>query len=166
MSEDNALENRIDKIFRIIEKCRYGIHDISRTELNNQLPRFNMPFELGLFYGAGRYGDKDQKKKNAIVFEKTPHQYQQYISDIKGVDIKAHKNDPHIVIREIRNWLAATSKRKTIPHPPTLISNYEEFISQLPTIISKLKYKSVDEIAFNDYCQIVEEVIKSKLAGL
>jgi len=41
--EDNALDNRLDKIERSIENCRYGVHDISRTELNNHnLPRFNM----------------------------------------------------------------------------------------------------------------------------
>jgi hypothetical protein len=59
LNEDNALDNRLQKIERCIEKCRYGIHDISRTELNtNNLPRFNMPFELGMFFGAKRFGDK------------------------------------------------------------------------------------------------------------
>src|SRR5689334_14189639 len=53
LAEENGLDNRIDKITRIIEECRYGIHDISRIELSTSgLPRFNMPFELGLFYGA------------------------------------------------------------------------------------------------------------------
>jgi len=41
---------RLEKIESLIKDCRWGIHDISRTELNaNHLPRFNMPLELGLF---------------------------------------------------------------------------------------------------------------------
>ena len=50
LGEDNALDNRLEKIENLIAKCKYGIHDISRTELNSQgFPRFNMPFEAGLF---------------------------------------------------------------------------------------------------------------------
>jgi len=38
---------RIEKILDIIDQCKLGIHDISRTELNeHSLPRFNMPLEL------------------------------------------------------------------------------------------------------------------------
>lgn len=45
-------EVRIDKFQRIIQECKFGIHDISRVELNeNGLPRFNMPLELGSFWG-------------------------------------------------------------------------------------------------------------------
>jgi hypothetical protein len=165
LADNNALENRIDKIFRMIEQCRYGIHDISRIELSSsQLPRFNMPFELGLFFGASHYGNDKQRKKNAMVFEGRQHQYRQYLSDISGIDIWAHNNDAHTLIRLVRNWLAAVSRRRTIPHAPTVISNYDEFILQLPTIVSRLKYNSIDEITFNDYCQIVEEAIKAHLA--
>lgn len=166
MADDNALDNRIDKIFALIERCRYGIHDLSRTELSaNQLPRFNMPFELGLFFGARRYGNSKQRKKNAMVFEKTRFQYQQYLSDISGVDIKAHTNDVQKVIREVRNWLSTTSKRKTIPPAPTVIANYEDFLAKLPALTATLGYKNSNEIPFNDYCQIVEEAIRSLLAN-
>ena len=48
---DNGADVRVDKILRIIEESKFGIHDISRTQLDvtNQLPRFNMPLELGFF---------------------------------------------------------------------------------------------------------------------
>src|SRR3954467_8306304 len=59
LAEDDGLDNRLNKIERLIENCKYGVHDISRTELNvNGLPRFNMPFELGVFFGAKRFGDR------------------------------------------------------------------------------------------------------------
>ena len=31
---DDGGQTRIDKIFALIEQCRYGIHDLSRTELD------------------------------------------------------------------------------------------------------------------------------------
>jgi hypothetical protein len=32
LETDNSADNRFDKICQIIKECRYGIHDISRTE--------------------------------------------------------------------------------------------------------------------------------------
>ncbi len=54
----NSGQVRIEKIFKLIESCQFGIHDISRTELDadSKLPRFNMPLELGMFSGAQRFG--------------------------------------------------------------------------------------------------------------
>jgi len=64
LGEDDSSNSRLDKIVNIINNCRYAIHDISRTEINKTgYPRFNMPFELGIFFGAKRFGDKRQKSK-------------------------------------------------------------------------------------------------------
>ena len=51
---DDSGEVRLAKIERIIEECKFGIHDISEVGLDpvNNLPRFNMPLELGLFFGC------------------------------------------------------------------------------------------------------------------
>lgn len=72
LEADDSSENRLSKIEAIIEECRYGIHDISRTEVDGDppLPRFNMPLELGLFLGAKRYGNRDQKTKRALVLDR------------------------------------------------------------------------------------------------
>src|SRR5438874_3253316 len=63
---EDASEVRIDKITKIIGDCRFGIHDISRTEPDaaTSLPRFNMPFELGLFFGAKRFGRAEHRLKS------------------------------------------------------------------------------------------------------
>jgi hypothetical protein len=165
LAEDNALDNRLDKISRLIEQCRYGIHDISRTELNdNGLPRFNMPFELGLFFGAKRFGNKFQKNKNALIFERIKFQYQKYISDINGIDTKAHQNLVETAIKEIRDWLKSASRRTTIPGDTILINEYNDFLSKLPGISNKLGF-NIDEIPFNDYCTIVEEAIASSMVS-
>lgn len=163
LGEDNALDNRLQKIENCIEKCRYGIHDICRTELNdNNLPRFNMPFELGIFFGAKRFGNKNQKNKTALIFDVERYRYQEFISDLNGVDIKDHNNNPEAAIRKIRNWLTIASRRTTIPSHNTIITEYRAFSTKLPAIAKKLEF-DLNDIPFNDYCLIVEESLKELL---
>lgn len=87
-AEDSA-EVRMDKIAKIIKDCRYGIHDISRTEVgaDTGLPRFNMPLELGLFLGARRFGSRTDKLKACLILDRARYRYQQFCSDIAGQDI-------------------------------------------------------------------------------
>src|SRR6266542_512399 len=79
---DDASQIRFEKICNIIAECRYGIHDISRTELTPQhnLPRFNMPLELGVFLAAKRFGMKVQELKRCIVLDTRRYRYQRYLS--------------------------------------------------------------------------------------
>jgi hypothetical protein len=78
METDDGAENRFAKIQAIVEQCRYGIHDLSRTESdgNPPLPRFNMPLELGLFIGARRYGNEEQKRKSVLILDVEQYRYQ------------------------------------------------------------------------------------------
>jgi hypothetical protein len=42
---------RLERIFDLIQRCRFSIHDLSRVQLDREAPRaprFNMPFELGI----------------------------------------------------------------------------------------------------------------------
>lgn len=54
----DSIENRLSKIEKIIAESRLGIHDISFTDIDQKtrLPRFNMPFETGIFFAAKRFG--------------------------------------------------------------------------------------------------------------
>lgn len=46
---DDSSEVRIDEIVRLIRECKYGIHDISRTELSgNALPEVCARLKLEL----------------------------------------------------------------------------------------------------------------------
>ena len=58
LEHDDGSQVRIEKIYRLIGSSAFGIHDISRTELDDesQLPRFNMPLELGVFLGQSNLG--------------------------------------------------------------------------------------------------------------
>ena len=154
--EDDALDTRINKILNIIDECRYGIHDISRIELNESgFPRFNMPFELGLYYSAKKFGNDSQKKKRALVLEKNKYDYQKYISDLNGIDTKAHNGNKDELIREIRNWLNQSSRRTTIPGHITIIKDFDEFYIQLPEMLADSGL-DIENLTFNDLCLHIE----------
>ncbi len=166
LEEDDGLDIRVDKIARLIDKCKYGIHDISRTEPDPQtgLPRFNMPFELGIFWGAKRFGVKQQKEKIALILEKEKYSYQKYFSDLNGVDVKAHFNKTEQVILSVRNWLHTASGRKTIPSAELIRKNFDEFNTLRLPLILQASHTHLKGLTFNDYCQFVEVALKEKLA--
>lgn len=153
---DDSGEVRIEKIFRIITDCKFGIHDISRTEVDdeNELPRFNMPLELGMFLGAKRNGDSEQKKKRCVILDMEQYRYQIFMSDIAGQDIKAHKNEPENVIPIVRNWLNSVSKRKTIPGGTEILRRFRLFKNELPALCAAIPIE-VDELTYNDYTNFI-----------
>ncbi len=104
---------RLEKIVEIIRECQFGVHDICRTETNSEgLPRFNMPFELGLFMGAQRLGTGRQGNKRCLILDHEQYRYQKFLSDISGQDPKAHGGNREAAIRAVRDWLAAEVRNR------------------------------------------------------
>jgi hypothetical protein len=158
---DDSSVVRIDKIVQIISECRYGIHDISRTELeqNTNLPRFNMPFELGMFLGAKRFGDEVQKRKICLILDRAPHRYYNFISDIAGQDIQSHNEDVPGAIRVVREWLSNASRAIILPGGKKILERYYNFTSNLPALCEKVGL-TIEEMIFNDYTAIIYEWLK------
>lgn len=157
LEADSATEVRVEKILRIIDACGLSIHDISRTQLDtkSKLPRFNMPFELGLFLGAARLGGKRQKEKGALILDVEPYRYQAFLSDIAGQDIRAHGNDPDAAIGLVRNWLNTHSKEnQVLPGKAALVTQYRRFQKQLPVMLKDLQLKEA-EISFVDWSKLI-----------
>jgi hypothetical protein len=102
----DGAEIRIDKIARMIGECDWGIHDLSRVDVVNGAPRFNMPMELGLHLGARLLGQGRHRRKRALILDAVPHRYDATLSDISGQDIAVHKNRPDEAIRCVRDWLS------------------------------------------------------------
>jgi len=152
---DDAGQTRIDKLYAIIEDCRYGVHDLSRTELDaaHDLPRFNMPLELGIFLGARRFGDKDQARKRTLILDIEQYRYQRFISDLAGMDIHAHGGDPDRTITELRDWLANVSRRK-LPSGAQLVRIHAQFLAELPAIAAELEFDPA-AIPYVDFERIV-----------
>lgn len=131
----DSSQNRLDKIYGIIEESRFGIHDISRTQLDRGLPRFNMPFELGVFLGCKRYGAARQRRKACLVLDRTPFRYRRFLSDLSGADIQAHKNTQGAAITHVRNWLQTHSGRGSIPSAKSIRARYTAFRRDLPRML-------------------------------
>jgi len=160
---DDASEIRLSKILRIIAECRLGIHDLSRTEMDKQsrLPRFNMPFELGLFLAAKHFGRGEHDRKVCLVFERENHAYETFISDIKGQDIAAHGNKPRTMVMNVRNWLAANSRRTSLQGGHAVWRDYKAFQRWLPAKCRQVELR-VRDLTFGDYVNLVYEWIDSR----
>ena len=159
---DDASEVRIEKISRIIASCRFGIHDISRTEpdVATGLPRFNMPLELGMFLGAKRYGRAEQKQKVCLILDIERYRYQKFISDIAGQDVAVHGGEPEQAIKVVRNWLnTATPASIRIPGGRAIAARYGIFREELPSLCAQTNLKTED-LTFSDYILQVEQWLK------
>jgi len=145
---DDSGETRAEKLIRLIRGSRYGIHDISRTEVNaHQLPRFNMPYEFGVFVGLKHSAEPSQRKKVVLVLDREPHRYHEFLSDIAGQDIRSHGSEPAELIRQVRHWLQSQVERD-LSGAGQLVTNYQLFISEVPRTLAKLG-KSVEDL--NNY---------------
>lgn len=151
---DDSGQTRIEKLFGIIAECRYGVHDLCRTELDasNGLPRFNMPLELGIFLGAKRYGGPAQKLKRVLILDIEQYRYQQFISDLAGMDIHAHSGDPEVALAETRDWLANVSRRK-LPSSAIVRGLYGRFLADLPALAAELEFDP-ESIPYVDFERI------------
>lgn len=155
LEEDNASDMRFQKICAIIDEAGYGIHDISRTETNGKppLPRFNMPLELGLFLGAGRFGSKP---KQCIIFDVERFRYQKFISDLAGQDVHEHKGDVDTVILEVATWLRQQSRDERVPGGKAIATEYKAFRRKLPALCRASKITQ-DELTFGDFNVMVAD---------
>ncbi len=151
---------RISKIEKLIEECPLGIHDISRTELDaqNELPRFNMPLELGLFLGAKRFGDRVQSRKRCIAMDRDQYRYQQFMSDIAGQDVEAHGNDAGQLTNKVRAFLNSATRGAPLPSGNVIQNDYNSFISKLPEICAPLEVEP-NALEYRDFTWIAADYV-------
>jgi hypothetical protein len=95
LEESDSSTLRLGKIYGLIQKCRFSIHDLSRTEVSPHtvLPRFNMPLELGIFLGIKNSSAGHTRKKTCLIFVKDKRNTA-FITDINGMDIEAGRPRP------------------------------------------------------------------------
>jgi len=91
---------RLDRLVALIEQCSSSIHDLSRVELSSRaprLPRFNMPFELGLAVALSLSGARHRW----YLFEARPYRLQATLSDVNGFDPHVHHGTATGVLRAL-----------------------------------------------------------------
>ena len=165
LEADDTGATRIDRIYRLIEECRFGVHDISRIENDavNNLPRFNMPFELGLFLGARRFGVRPECAKHCLVLEAERYRYQKYLFDIAGQDIRQHANEPAKAVGAVRDWLAASRPRsaKTLAGATAIMRHYSEFQANLPAVLGAADLEPA-ELGFCDRANLMAHFLETR----
>jgi hypothetical protein len=154
----DSSENRLSRIESVVRDSKFGIHDILYVELDlkTRLPHFNMPFELGIFFGAKRFGSGRQKEKIALVLDRRGYRYRNSLSDISGQDISVHGGVAKTAICQIRDWLdAGRAARNSLPGGDHIAGQYSRFSRQLPAASKKLKLNA-RELTYPDICRAIE----------
>lgn len=161
LEDDDSGEQRILKICKIIGECQFAIHDISCTEVDGDppLPRFNMPLELGIYFGAVQYGGRAQKRKSCIIFDREKYRFQRFISDIGGYDIHSHSGNVEKMIKELATWLRGKPGGIVAGGGQALFGEYQHFWRDIIPAWCRVKNIEVSELSFPDYCGIVQEYV-------
>lgn len=157
----DASQNRLDKIMGIMGECQLAIHDISRTQLSGRLPRFNMPFELGIFIGAKKFGGRPHASKTCLVLDAVAYRYQRTLSDIAGQDIQIHNNNFDEIILVVRNWLSQFATHDLLPGNLPIIQDYKRFLRNFPRICHDSGI-TTHRILYNDFVNIMKVWIAKK----
>jgi hypothetical protein len=124
-------QTRIEKICDLVRTSKYSIHDLSRLKATKkgEFYRLNMPFELGIDYGCRRFATNWLRNKRCLILEEGAHDYRRALSDISGLDIKNHANDPIKLVQAIRNWFVETVGLKDIDGPTAMWYRFNDFTS-------------------------------------
>ncbi len=159
---DDGSEIRLNKIARIVEECPYGIHDISSVglDIGTNLPRFNMPLELGLYLGCKYFGPGAQRTKGCLILDSERYRYRASISDISGQDIQVHHGEPARAIGEVRNWLVSISRTRGLPGGADMVDRHTQFKNELPAMCEELK-RSSEDLTYADFSEMLEMWLNS-----
>lgn len=130
-----------------------------------KLPRFNMPFELGLFIAAKDFGSRHQKSKIGLVMDSGEYRYRAALSDISGQDIASHGGSPERAIHVVRNWLDNCRAGPVGLHGGAhVVSDYNKFTLNLPSASKRLR-QDVNSLTYVDLCRAIESWLVQKKNG-
>jgi hypothetical protein len=158
--EADSGQLRLEKIRALILASRLSIHDISRMGplRPGDLPRFNMPFELGLDLGCRFFGEPPFRTKKCLILESDRDRYRHALSDISGNDIRAHKGEAQILMGEVRNWLRVTTG-KNLPSGSRLWGRSVQFTGDLQISLAEVGFTQ-SEIQALEIAELVEYTVR------
>lgn len=148
---------RLTKIIDLIAGARFSIHDISRVELDadTQLPRFNMPIELGIAIGIKHLGTRRLRDHHLLILDGArpdivpeKYRYQGFASDLAGADIAVHGNRVDAVVHSVRAFLSPHVPGPT-PGAKAILEALGEFETTLPAMAAAAR-QDVGELNYID----------------
>ncbi|MEQ1619057.1 MAG: hypothetical protein ABL883_12030 [Terricaulis sp.] len=164
LDEDDARRIRFDKLKALIAEADLAIHDLSRIELSDETltPRFNMPFELGLYLGAKHFGGRRQRQKRTLVLAKGRREWAPTISDLAGVDPAFHAGKPDAAIRAARDFLHAAPDGSVLPGETALIADHRRFMRDLPKIAEAARQTLAEALRYRNYITFLQEFLVAR----
>ena len=162
LDESDSAAIRFNRILDLITEADFSIHDLSRVEVDSSsgLPRFNMPLELGADLALRLRGPARHRRRRVLVLDAVLHRYDQTLSDISGMDIEAHGNEPARVIAAVRDWL--NSGRGSVPPLPgaaAIVADYAALQDVAAEIIARLRLDQFDMLPHVDFLYVVEAAL-------
>ncbi len=102
-----ANKDRLTRLVTLIRRCQYSLHDLSSVQLSGgrglfRVPRFNMPFELGLAVAVAAI----ERKHDFRLMEEKQYRLLQSLSDCNGYDPVIHNGTVGGVFRAVSNAFA------------------------------------------------------------
>lgn len=166
MEAGDAGDIRLDKIIRLIAESSYSIHDLSAVELDreNNLPRFNMPFELGLVIGCRKIAGPKFARRPILVMERTAYITQKCLSDIAGQDLRAHSGSVSRIINIVRAWLLQQSQRENIPGHVRIQNAFASFYGVLPALCEVAEL-DVSNLSYSDFVTLSQQWLVERNAA-
>lgn len=119
-----------------------------------------MPFELGVFIGAMRLGQADQRRKRCLIMDSQPYRYRQRISDLSGADIGSHHNEPKEIIGLVRDWLASCDTTHLLSGTGAIWKLFGEFQVALPAVCLEVRLVP-GSLQFSEYVLLADEWLKA-----
>ncbi|MBI1251755.1 MAG: hypothetical protein GC189_09815 [Alphaproteobacteria bacterium] len=164
LDDDDSGRIRFSKLTTMIGVANLSIHDLSRIEVSadTMTPRFNMPFELGLYLGAQHFGGKRQKTKRALVFAAERKYWAPSISDLAGVDPVFHGNKPEACLRAVRDFLHTRPDGGVLPGETALAADCRRFRTDLPLIAKAVRQTEAEALRYKNYISFLEDFLELK----
>lgn len=164
-NNQDTSEIRLNKILELIKSSKFSIHDISRNQAKKkgEMFRLNMAFELGIDYGCKNLIDRHQVKK-FLIFDREQYLCQKSISDLNGMDIKNHKNDPFELMTIVRNWFVSEDGLIDVPSPQKIWNRFTpEFVDFFVQSKFVMEYTEFDIniIPINEYIKSIKDWMSS-----
>lgn len=153
---------RLGRIFDLIRASRYSIHDLSRIQLDRhppRVPRFNMPFELGM---AVAWANLRPLRHTYFLFESVARRGHKSLSDMAGSDFNIHDETPEGIMRELCSAFVRASTRPTVPN---MMRHYAQVNSAIPLLLRQNGTDNLFEArTFRDLVLLAKEISESDRA--
>ena len=156
-ASDESSSDRMDNIVKCIQESNYAIHDISK--IHETIPRYNMPFELGMYY---MHIKENGKKKRMLILEGESNKSDVVISDLSGTEIKCHSNELEELFKAIRSFLRQFNTNIKDSPQKLYIKYMLDYLVQLEFTVKANGFKNYLELSPSEFEEYVQDYCREK----